>query len=101
MNKTDRFSTPLFIPLRRVTGLLWFKSGFRKQYSYQDMFNLKKHRSSMLMLSTYARFISITGTVYSPGRSAQAQNPIDQLDEQHRISIPAVSSLGGSPTPAR
>ncbi len=98
MNKSDRF----FTDLRRVTKSLWFKLWLReKYYYYQGILPLKGDRALIFMLSICARLIPVTSTVNSPARPAQGQNPIEQLNEQHRFSIPAVSSLGASPTPAR
>jgi len=89
MNKMDRF----FTQLRRVAVVLWFKLWSREKYMLQYIVNLKNHRSTMLMLSTYAKIISITGNMCSPEKSAQDQNPIAQLDEQHRFPTPRFPPL--------
>ena len=62
---------------------------------------MKSYRVSMIMLLNYAKLIPVTNTLPIPARSAQAQNPIDQQYDHHHSSIPAVSSLGASPTSAQ
>jgi hypothetical protein len=62
---------------------------------------MKGYRVSMIMLLNYAKLITVTNTLPIPARSAQVQNPIDQQYDRHHRFIPAVSSLGASPTSAQ
>ncbi len=98
MNHSDK----LFNPLRRLTVSLWFESRpDEKDCRYPVMLTSKGHRPTMFMLLNCLTLIPITRTDHLPARPAFVQNPIDQLDDPHRLPSPAVSSLGASPTPAQ
>ena len=98
MNHSDK----IFDQPRWLTVSLWFESRpGEKDYRYPVMLTSKGHRPTMFMLLNCLTLIPDTRTDHLPTRPPYAQNPIAQLDDQHRLPIPAVSSLGASPTPAQ
>jgi len=91
-----------FNRLCRLTVSLWVNVwNHEKNSRPQSIARSVNHRLTTFMLSIYACLITETSTVIKSASALPVQNPIDQPDAQPRLPIPAVSSLGASPTPAQ
>jgi len=84
--------------LRGFSGVSY---GDEKTHVLRQSTAMESNHGSRLTLLTWTFFMQRFQTIIITASHSSVQNPIAQLDEQHHLPIPAVSSLGASPTPAR